>query len=130
MSETPSERNSVNPGTSLDEMHHLVQRAAGPHAPWKVRVAKAARTLGISFNRAKDFYYRDRRVTVSADELERCRAAAAKVADDNGIEELRTLVAQMDAVADRLERLGIGSDADRARRVSGRLRSLADGDGQ
>ena len=128
MSQQTSERKRVNPGTSLDEMHHLVQRAAGPHAPWKVRVARAARTLGISFNRAKDFYYRDRRVTVSADELERCRAAAAKVADDNGIEELRALVSQLDSVADRLERLGVGPDARRARRVSGRLRGLADGD--
>ena len=129
MSETPSERNRVNPGTSLDEMHHLVQRAAGPHAPWKVRVSKAARTLGISFNRAKDFYYRDRRVTVSADELERCRAAAAKVADDNSIEELRALVSQLDSVADRLERLGVGADADQARHSARRLRNIADREG-
>jgi hypothetical protein len=85
--------------------------------------------LGISFNRAKDFYYRDRRISVSADELNRCRAAAAKVADDNGIKELRALVSELDRVADRLERLGVGQDAGRARRVSGRLRRLADGDG-
>jgi hypothetical protein len=128
MSQQTSERKRVNAGTSLDEMHDLVQRAAGPHAPWKVRVARAARTLGISFNRAKDFYYRDRRISVSADELNRCRAAAAKVADENEIESLRTLVAQLDSVADRLERLGVGQDAGRARRVSGRLRGIADGD--
>lgn len=127
MSETPSERNSVNPGTSLDEMHDLVQRAAGPHAPWKVRVARAARKLGISFNRAKDFYYRDRRVTVHADELERARRLAKVAPHDNEIEELRTLLAQLDGVADRLERLGVGPDADLARRAARRIRRVADG---
>ena len=128
MSQQTSERKRVNPGTSLDEMHHLVQRAAGPHAPWKVRVARAARTLGISFNRAKDFYYRDRRINVGAEELERCRAAAAKVADENPIEDLRTLVVQMDAIAERLERLGVGPDARRARDAANKIRRVADGD--
>ena len=112
----------------LDEMHDLVRRASGPHAPWKVRVGLAARRLSLPFSRAKDFYYRNPRVAVRADELERARRLATKVADDNGIEELRALVSQLDSVADRLERLGVGADADRARRVSGRLRSLSDGD--
>ena len=112
----------------LDEMHDLVRRASGPHAPWKVRVGLAARRLSLPFSRAKDFYYRNPRVAVRADELERARRLATKVADDNSIEELRTLVSQLDSVADRLERLGVGADADRARRVSGRLRSLSDGD--
>ena len=118
----------------LDEMHDLVRRAAGPHAPWKIRVRRAAHTLGLPFSRAKDFYYRNPKARVWPEELDAARRVASEhklpgaASDDNGIEELRTLVAQMDAVADRLERLGIGKDADRARRVSGRLRSLADGD--
>ena len=128
MSETPSERR-VNPARSIDEMHEIVQRAAGPHAPWKVRVARAARVLGISFNRAKDFYYRDRRVNVSAEELQRAKMLAKRVADDNGIEELRTLVSELDRVADRLERLGVGASADQARHSARRLRNVADREG-
>ena len=128
MSETPSERR-VNPARSIDEMHELVQRAAGPHAPWKVRVARAARVLGISFNRAKDFYYRDRRVNVSAEELQRAKMLAKRAADDNGIEELRTLVSELDRVADRLERLGVGASADQARASARRLRNVADREG-
>ena len=128
MSETPSERR-VNPARSIDEMHELVQRAAGPHAPWKVRVARAARVLGISFNRAKDFYYRDRRVNVSAEELQRAKMLAKRAADDNGIEELRTLVSELDRVADRLDRLGVGASADQARASARRLGNVADREG-
>ena len=121
--------------TCADEMRSAIATLAGErrwHDTRESWLAGAARKAGISYRQAKAFFYGEAR-NPSVETVERVRAALkhklpGAASDDNGIEELRTLVAQMDAVADRLERLGIGKDADRARRVSGRLRSLADGD--
>lgn len=76
MREKRSESDEMTTAAPFDEMHDLVRRAAGPHAPWKIRVRVAARTIGISFSRAKDFYYRNPKARVWPEELERARRAA------------------------------------------------------
>lgn len=111
-----------------EEMRALVREAAGPHAPWKVRVARAARVIGLSFSRTKDLYYGAERTRVHADELERARRAVKQHPVGTGtgtpdaeIGELASLVARLEAVADRLDGHGYRSVADRARAAARRM---------
>jgi hypothetical protein len=118
-----------------EEMKHAVTMLAGERGWHDTReswLAGAARKAGISYRQAKAFFYGEAS-NPSSEAVERVRAAlkhtsAGAGLHENEIESLRTLVSQLDLVADRLERLGIGQDARRARGVSGRLRRLADGD--
>lgn len=127
MSEQASEDGDVNAfADPRDEMRALVLEAAGPHAPWKRRVGRAADKLGLTFSRAKDLYYGDRRVRVAAEELERARHALKHqpvgTGTDATAQELAALVARLEAVADRLDSHGLGPEADRARAAARRMR--------
>lgn len=67
-----------------DEMQAIVRSLTPDGVNWKFRVNVAARKLGLSFSRAKDFYYADKRTRVSAEELQRAkeRIHGGKVQDD------------------------------------------------
>ena len=111
------------------EMQVLVREAGGPMGPVKQRIARAARRLGIGFNRAKDLYYADPRCVVRADELDAARAAmlARKGAERD---ELREIAADFEALAQRMARLAAssgGESPDPFRLLAGRLRRLAHG---
>jgi hypothetical protein len=131
MSDNPSSERKMQ---IAEEMKHAVTMLAGERGWHDTReswLAGAARKAGISYRQAKAFFYGEA-VNPSAEAVERVRAAlqhqpVGTGLHDNGIEDLRALVSELDRVADRLERLGIGPDAGRARRVSGRLRGIADG---
>lgn len=116
-----------------DEMRALVREAAGPHAPWKLRVSRAARRLGLSFSRAKDFYYGDARVRVTADELERARRALRHKPPGRGdegtdaeIDRLEAIVARLESVADRLDAQGLRDGAGDVRLMAVRARHRVD----
>ena len=121
--------------TCADEMKTAIATLAGErrwHDTRESWLAGAARKAGISYRQAKAFFYGEAR-NPSVETVERVRAAlkhqpVGTGSHDNGIEELRTLVSQLDSVADRLERLGVGADAGRARNAADRLRRVADGD--
>lgn len=105
-----------------EEMRALVREAAGPHAPWKVRVARAARVIGLSFSRTKDLYYGAERTRVHADELERARRAVKQNPVGTGtgtpdaeIDRLEAIVARLESVADRLDAQGYRGDAREVR---------------
>lgn len=123
MSEKRSEGRVNITADPRNEMHTLVRRAAGPHAPWKVRVATAARALGLSFSRAKDFYYGDARVRVSAEELERARSRLSRGNYDTPAALARRLRDRLDdldrtrnEIADILAQLDRDGDSHRGHR--------------
>lgn len=121
MSEKPSEAREMHAVafSPNDEMQAIARRLAGEGGPVKARIGRVARKLGCSWNRAKDFYYADARIRVSADELRTARAATGAIenaADD--LVEMATLVARMEALVERAETRCSGEVAREVRKAA------------
>ena len=104
---------------STDVAQELIRKVASPREPGesvKASIGKAARRLKWSWNRAKDVWYGDARIKISADELAELRAKAhqKEAASDD-------IVARIE----RLEALMLSTDAEFYREQIGHLRSLA-----
>jgi hypothetical protein len=116
----------VNPTADpREEMQAIVRSFTPEGVNWKVRVATAARKLGLSFSRAKDFYYADRRVRVSAEELQR-----AKQRIEGAARGTVQVTVEEESMPDRLARLAASHEAI-AREISELRAALASrGDGR
>lgn len=82
---------------SRSEMQALLHRVAGEAGSVKVRINRAARKCGLSFNRAKDIWYADHRISIKADELEKARAAVLTQAQ-GAKDEISDLKARVEAL--------------------------------
>ena len=101
MSEFPSEKSKMS---AVAEMAMLCREAADSRAPagnWKQRVSAVARTFGVGWSRAKDFYYATAR-RVDAEEMDRARAAIRELRARRQATELRT---SFRVVANRLRQI-------------------------
>ncbi|MCJ2086514.1 hypothetical protein MKK88_11000 [Methylobacterium sp. E-005] len=121
--------NEAKMSALADEMRAEIVWLAGPKMlgdSEKTLIGRAARAAGISFRKAKSFYYREA-LNPSAASVEAVRSARRRkeTADD-----ISTVARDLEALAERLTALGARGDrqeADRARAVAERLRRLAPG---
>lgn len=113
----PKNRRSESMSTAVAQ--ELIRKVASPREPGesvKASIGKAARRLSWTWNRAKDVWYGDGRIKISADELAQLRTKAqTKEAVGNDI------VARIE----RLEALMLSTDAEFYSEQISHLRSLA-----
>lgn len=106
MSEWLSERKKM---CALAEAQNMVRLMAEPRPAGsdsaKAAIGRASRRLGWSFNRVRDIWYGDTRISVRAEEMDQLRAALGeqrrRAEEKAASDELRELRARID----RLERL-------------------------
>lgn len=97
--------------------------------PVKTRIARAARSAGLSYWRAFDLWYRKAR-QIGAAELEAIRAATARRSREEP-NEIVAIAKDMEALAQRLSALASPSDREafsRMRALAQRVRHLAPGE--
>lgn len=95
----------------------------------KTRIDRAALATGFSYWRAFDIWYRKARV-IRAEEIDAIRAAKATRHQERA-NELASVAADFEALAERVARLAAGPDrtvADRMRILAVRTRRLAEGE--
>jgi hypothetical protein len=106
-----SEMSEVASMTAVAEAQTLIHRVVGPRGSddsVKAMIAKAARRVGITYERAKAIWYREARV-IRAEEMDRLRTLAAESPDE---EAARNEFAELTARINRLECLLGTTDAD------------------
>jgi hypothetical protein len=122
--ETSSER-GPEMASLTDEMHESVVRLAGErgwHETREAWLARAARKAGISYRRAKTFFYRER-TAFHAQDVEAVRAAIAKHMtgarharrEDTAFETAEDIDARIRVLAGDIARLSAELDVLRAR---------------
>ena len=79
----------------------------------------------FTFNRIRDLWRQEPRARVSAEEIQKLNAAAAKFSPGAG-HELKQLARELDAIAARLDRLGGEGFGDAAGALRGAARRLGD----
>ena len=89
----------------LCEASDLVRQIAAP-ATGKAALLRAYRKLGTwTYSRVKDVYYADRRVRISADEIDELRAIARGRADTTNEPSIQDLCRRLDIVSRHLREL-------------------------
>lgn len=121
MSDQCSECSVVN--TMTMEASRLIRDIAPPAEGHNVksRIAKAARRLAWTFNRAKDVWFADGRISVRAHEMDQLRRLKAEADTKARRHADRVEAARLEALADRIER----SDPEAGRELARPFRLAA-----
>jgi hypothetical protein len=141
MAENPSNPGSKKMIAIDDEMKRSIEQLCGPrdfHDTRESWLARGARRAGISYRAAKAFFYREK-INPRATDVEAVRAAILKDGADNDRHrerasadeatiraEIHDMLENLDRAVSRLEAAGLRAEAQQARLVGDRARSLFD----